>query len=133
MGRIVFIVVLGVAVLVASFWLTLQTIDYWTPPPNAGEIHITDATYGLNCRDFKVAAGLVNRVKPGNATQNALELCGKAKGSCAVPVDANRIGDPAPGCRKEFLLHWRCGDMERVYEDYVPDEANGNSATATCP
>jgi hypothetical protein len=137
-GRIVFIV-LGLAVLACSFWLTLQVIDDGTQPPrstlppSAVEIHITEATYGLNCRGFAVPAGQINRVKVGNATQIALELCGKAKGSCSVLVDVNRMGDPAPGCRKDFSLQWRCGDVQKILEAYIPDEANGNSATATCP
>jgi hypothetical protein len=131
-GRIV-VIVLGLAVLVASFWLSLQIIDSWTLPPNAAEIRITEATYGLNCRDFKVPAGQVNRVAAGNATKIALEVCGTKTESCSFLVDINRLGDPAPGCRKDFSLQWRCGDMEKVQEFYIPDEANGNSATATCP
>ena len=132
-GRILFKVIGGLAVVLASFWLSLQIMDYWSLPPNASEIHILEATYGLNCRNFAVPTGQVNRVKPGNATGAALEPCGKATGSCSFTVDVGRMGDPAPGCRKDFLLQWRCGDLEKTRQLYIAEEANGKTALATCP
>jgi hypothetical protein len=132
-GRIIFKVIGGLAVVLASFWISLQIMDYWSLPPNASEIHILEATYGLNCRTFAVPAGQVNRVKPGNATSMALEICGKATGSCSLAIDVGRMGDPAPGCRKDFLLQWRCGDLEKARQLYVAEEANAKTAVATCP
>ena len=132
-GRILFKVIGGLAVVLASFWLSLEIMDYWSLPPNASEIRILEATYGLNCREFAVPIGQVNRVKPGNATGMALEICGKATGSCSFAVDVGLMGDPAPGCRKDFLLKWRCGDLEQPRQLYIPGEANAHSAEATCP
>jgi len=36
----------GAAVLLGSFWLSLQVIDLWSLPPNAAEIRILEASYG---------------------------------------------------------------------------------------
>lgn len=133
MKRILFKFLGALAVLLASFWLSLKVIDYWALPPNASEIRISQASYGLNCRDFKVPAGQVNRVKEGNATGTALDACGKTVGSCTFTIDVNRMGDPAPGCQKDFRLYWKCGDMDDVRNFYIPEEANMKSATVTCP
>jgi hypothetical protein len=132
-GRILLHILGGLVVVVAAFWLSLQVIDSWSDPPNASEIRIVDATYGLNCRDLAVPAGQVNRVRQGNATAAALELCGRATGNCSFPIDVNRLGDPAPGCRKDFFMLWRCGDIEKPRQLYIAEEAHGKSAMVTCP
>src|SRR4051794_3565223 len=90
-GPIGFKVIGGLAVVLASFWLSLQIMDYWSLPPNASEIRILEATYGLNCRDFAVPAGRINEVRPGNATAMVLETCGKATGSCSFAVNVGGL------------------------------------------
>src|SRR3982074_2869826 len=54
-GRTMLKLTAGTAVLLGSFWLTLEILDYWAAPedPNADLIAVTEATYGMNCREAR--------------------------------------------------------------------------------
>src|SRR5262249_46350782 len=101
-SRIMLWIAGGVAVVIGSFWVSLQVMDTWFLPPNASEIRVVEATYGFNCREFGLSAGQEARVKKGNATTSVAQTCGEAKGSCQFKVDVGRLGDPVPGCQKDF-------------------------------
>src|SRR5262249_2754369 len=105
--RTVLKIVGAIAVLGGSFWIGLLGFDAWFPPGNAVEIRVAEATYGLNCREFKPSEGRENRVVKGNATEAVKKACDGAKGTCPFVVDAGRLGDPAPGCQKDFTVRWR--------------------------
>src|SRR5580704_11890859 len=69
-GRVLFRVIGGFAVVAISFFATMQILDYWLTPqdPNANVIHVVDASYGLACKDFVSPSGRPNLVKLGNVT-----------------------------------------------------------------
>jgi len=113
----------------------MQILDYWLTPqdPNANVIHVVDATYGLACKDFTPPSGRSNLVKVGNVTAALTSSCDKAKTSCLFAVDAVQIGNPAPGCGKDFIANWCCGDDPTIHPFYLTSEANGRSALLSCP
>jgi hypothetical protein len=119
----------GLAVLVGSFWISLQVLDYWaTPPdPDADLIKVMEATYGANCR------GLTSDVRAGNATTAIAQGCAQARKTCSFVIDVNRLGDPARGCGKDFSVGWRCGADETINRVYLAGEANGQRVVLACP
>lgn len=129
----------GLAIVSISFGITLTVLNYlsprWGSSPedlNSTVIHVTDATYGSNCDGVTGLSGLVVRVKPGNATAAVALACDETKRSCSFGVDVSKIGDPAPGCGKDFRVSWRCGANEDVYHASVSPEATGKTASLTC-
>ena len=134
-GRVLLMVIGSFAVVAISFFATMQILDYWlTPPdPNASVIHVVDATYGLACKDFVPPSGRPNLVKVGNFSAALTSTCDKAKTTCLFAVDAVQLGDPAPGCAKDFIANWRCGSDPKVHQFYLPPEASGRSALLSCP
>jgi hypothetical protein len=124
----------GLAVLAGSFWATLKILDYWATPadPNADLIVVSEATYGMNCRNPATRSGPLNDVKAGNVTAAVAGNCAGARGTCSFVVDVNRLGDPAPGCGKDLSVFWRCGADETVHRAYVAGEANTQTARLVC-
>ena len=85
-----------------------------SPPPAAPSrpaLYVADATYGGNC-------GAVW----GNATEALARAC-NGLASCDYRVDYRVIGDPAIGCGKEYVAHWRCGNGVALYRAVAPPEA----------
>jgi hypothetical protein len=113
----------------------MQIIDYWLAPqdPNANVIHVVDATYGLAWKDLAPPSGRPNLVKVGNVTAALISTCDKAKTTCLFAVDAVQLGDPAPGCGKNFIANWHCGNDPKVHQFYLMVEANGRSALLSYP
>src|SRR6266850_1372222 len=130
-SRTLFNVVAGLAVLLASFWATLKFIDYRATPvdPDADLIVVTEATYGMSCLG---SAAPGNWVKPGNVTAPVAKNCSGTRKTCSFLVDVTRIGDPAPGCGKDFTINWRCGANEAVHRFYVVAEANSQRVSLAC-
>ena len=135
MGRILIRVLGALLVVATSFFVTMKLMDYWlTPPdPKASVIHVVDATYGLACQEFVPSPGKHNLVKVGNVTAALTSACDKAKTTCLFAVDAVKLGDPAPGCSKDFVASWRCGSDPKVHDFYLAAEASGRSALLSCP
>jgi hypothetical protein len=113
----------------------MQILDYWLAPqdPNASVIHVVDATYGQTCQDFLPPSGRTNLAKVGNFAAALTRACDKAKTTCLFAVDVVQLGDPAPGCGKDFIVNWRCGGDPKVHQFYLTAEANGRSALLSCP
>jgi hypothetical protein len=132
--QVAFRAVGGLCVIVASFWVTLKVLDYRgnasgsagaAPAPR--QIRVVDATYGLNCQ------GKIPSLKPGNATQSVTQTCGGKVGTCAYTVTTNTLGDPAPGCAKDFIAKWQCGAASDPRQVQASAEANGKNVDLTCP
>jgi hypothetical protein len=126
-------------VTLASFWIALRSLDYWSSPgfdrtavsaPNF--IHIAEATYGLNCRGFVVPPGHVNQVKEGNATDAIAKICEKAIDNCNFYFDVADVGDPAPGCSKDLTIGWRCAADDKVRRLHIAQEAYAKPVSVTC-
>jgi hypothetical protein len=115
-----FLVGLGVAL--AAFWITLQALNTWNVVPAQRTIHVTEATYGMSCGAAE-----------GNVTEKILAICNATEDSCAFSVDVGALGDPAPGCGKDFSVSWRCGDSELTHNTSIAAEANGQRVSLKCP
>jgi len=75
-----------------------------------GGISVLSGTYGASCG-----------VHPGNVTRDLYHAC-NGQQSCDYTVDVQRLGDPAPGCRKDYVATWRCPDG-RTHQAGAPAEA----------
>jgi len=60
-------------------------------------IGVVSATYGGSCG-----------VQQGNVTM-PLSIACNGKTSCEYTIDYRLIGDPAPGCKKDYVAKWTCG------------------------
>ena len=60
-------------------------------------IMVTRATYGGSCG-----------ARSGNATAHLRAAC-DARSDCGYVVDVSDLGDPAPGCGKDFTVEFTCG------------------------
>jgi hypothetical protein len=92
-----------------------------TPPQQGGTIHVTDATYGLNCA-----------VKQGDVTDHIARQC-NGQTRCDYSVDHTVIGDPAYGCQKDYQVNYQCGGGT-TKKGYAGPEAGYKSVvTLSCP
>jgi len=125
----------GGLVVALSYNGTMQILAYWLTPqdPTASVIHVVDATYGQTCQNFVPSSGRANLAKVGNRTAALTKACDKAETICLFAVDVVQLGDPAPGCGKDFIANWRCGSDPTVHQFYLTAEANGRSALLSCP
>jgi hypothetical protein len=120
---------LGGALLVCGgfFWITLKFLDYREVgnsrlEQETSEIRLVEATYGLNCG-----------AKAGNMTASVVQVCGSTTGTCSFLIDAAKIGDPAPGCAKDFIAKWTCGTGRKKRERRLRPEASGQILSMQCP
>jgi hypothetical protein len=89
--------------------------------PGIGRINVIAATYGDSCW-----------APVGNATLPLQRDC-ERKRSCAFLVDVSALGDPSPGCAKDFVAAWRCDDSSDVHEVRLSAEAGfGSIAQLAC-
>lgn len=89
-------------------------------PASNSWIIVTTATYGASC-------GLPD----GNVTQ-ALKAACDGKRTCVYRVNLQVLGDPAPGCRKDFSVQWSCGGGSGG-SSYAPAEAGlGSKVSLFC-
>lgn len=125
----------GIAVVTGSFGLTSAAVHWWSPLAANGEnlIHITEATYGANCRSTALHQGSANPMSSGNATVAAGQSCDETDVLCPIVVDVAKIGDPAVGCDKDFVISWRCGAERTIHRRALPAEARGRVAWLSCP
>jgi len=85
-----------------------------TPEPGwlgTGGIAITSATYGGNCH-----------AQFGNALYDFATACDGAM-SCSYTVDYRVLGDPAPGCAKNFSGTYMCPGSSVRHAFYLAPEA----------
>jgi hypothetical protein len=124
----------GVTVAVVAFGSTTFVMHVLSPPrpQNPNLIHVTEATFGESCKNFAPAVGHANTVRSGNATLVASQTCDNTDAYCPVYVDAVRIGDPALGCGKDFIVRWRCGIDAAVQEIRLAPDATDKVAWLSC-
>jgi hypothetical protein len=137
MGRTLTYLAGGFAIVAITFFVTLRALEYWsaessTPGGPDSDILITSATYGGACQGAASPAGGTFQIKTGNATAALAKACNDARASCKFIVDVRALGDPAPGCAKDFGFNWQCGSASAERHGSVDPEANGKTAVLTC-
>ena len=70
-------------------------------PPGPG-ILVVGATYGGNCG-----------AQRNNVTEQLASSC-NGRDECSYTVDYQVLGDPVPGCVKNYEANWRCGNNPTV-------------------
>ena len=80
-------------------------------PARQAAFEIKSASYGLNCR-----------ARQGNATRMLSTAC-NGKDACNYVVDVNVLGDPAPGCVKNFVVDYQCAPDNKRLTAELPAEA----------
>jgi len=83
-------------------------------------IFVTTATYGGNCGAPR-----------GNATHGVINACG-GRQYCVYRVDWRLIGDPRPGCGKDFHVGYICREGGRERGATLNPEASGHSVVLDC-
>ena len=87
---------------------------------STGDLVVRSATYGANCG-----------AQAANVSENVKEACNGA-GVCDYKVDVNTLGDPAPGCGKDFSVEYACGANSAARTAHLSGEANGKTVKLTC-
>jgi hypothetical protein len=91
-----------------------------TPPPQTG-ISVVAGTYGGNCG-----------ASHGNVTGALASAC-NTLGQCDYIVDYTIIGDPAPGCAKDYVAEWTCNGQSLVQQATASPEAGfRKTVTLSC-
>lgn len=87
----------------------------------AMSIRILGAVYGRNCRGQYGA----------NVTDDLVRQC-QGRDYCVYRIDYRQIGDPSPGCGKDYHARYICrdGDAERYAS--AGAEASGQSVILDC-
>lgn len=87
---------------------------------NCGKkLKVLSATYGKNCG-----------VRNGNVTHYLRSSCNN-KASCSYRINHKKIGDPAYGCKKDFMVKWQCTNGQ-VKKTFLAPEASGKSLILKC-
>jgi hypothetical protein len=95
-------------------------------------IDVVEATYGMNCKAHRTIYPIQNVVRLGNATKAIADACNGKTTVCAFAIDVHRLGDPANGCQKDFVVRWNCGKSVSK-EKKVEPEAHGKTVEISCP
>ncbi len=122
----------SIAVLVLSFLVTTSILDTQQSDLPPGPITVVEATYGFNCEGSPGPAESTNHVPVGNATKAVAEECNGAMEECAFVITIKKLGDPAPGCIKDFSARWRCGNAPAIQQARRPKPADDKSITLKC-
>jgi hypothetical protein len=89
--------------------------------PFQNTITVTSATYGASCKAPK-----------GNVTKFVQTAC-NGQTTCQYAVQYKTIGDPAPGCSKDFAVEWTCSTGAGG-SAAAPGEAGfGSKVSLACP
>jgi hypothetical protein len=113
-------------------WGAAEKLLTWRHPP-PGTIDIVDASYGQSCRDFTPKPPQQNTYREGNATGVVNRVCA-GKSHCHFVVDSAMLGDPVPGCDKDFSVAFRCGRADSALKVVRVDaEAEGKASDLDCP
>jgi hypothetical protein len=84
-------------------------------------IRVLGAAYGRNC------AGNVST----NVTDDLARRC-QGLDYCVYRIDARQIGDPRPGCAKEYQARYMCRDGGNERYAAANPEASGQSVVLDC-
>lgn len=84
-------------------------------PYAEGTIDVLTATYGAVCVRIE-----------GNATASVRRNCNGLT-ACDYVVRVSVLGDPAPGCGKDFRVEWRCSTAGPIEAASLPAEAGFRS------
>jgi peptidoglycan/LPS O-acetylase OafA/YrhL len=104
----------------AAFILPNVLVAAASVPPLSG-IVVQSATYGGNCG-----------APPGNATAKIQGTC-DGRSDCSYVVDVEKLGDPARGCGKNFVVNFVCAPQGKLSRVELPGEAGLKSiAHLTC-
>jgi hypothetical protein len=83
-------------------------------------IEIRSATYGANCG-----------AQLGNVSAAIAAAC-RGKAQCDYTIDVNKLGDPAPGCAKDFAVEYYCSPDKPLRKNVVGPEAGLGSEISLC-
>jgi hypothetical protein len=84
-------------------------------------IQVVSGTYGANCGQGE-----------SNKTEHLAAAC-NGKPQCSYEINYRVIGDPAPGCAKNYIAKWRCGSDPRVRSAEVrPEAGRGSTVVLSC-
>jgi hypothetical protein len=113
-------------------WGAAEKLLTWRHPP-PGTIDIVDASYGQSCRDFTPKPPQQSTYREGNATGFVNRVC-SGKSHCHFVVDIAMLGDPVPGCDKDFSAEYRCWPADSALKIVRVDaEAEGKAFVLDCP
>lgn len=84
-------------------------------------IRILGAAYGRNC------PGNVNT----NFTDDLARQC-QGRDYCVYRIDARQLGDPRPGCAKDYQARYMCRDGGNERYASASPEASGQSVVLDC-
>ena len=109
----------GVPNSILSTQSSVATFTVGQPPTG---IAVVAGTYGGNCG-----------APHGNVTASLASAC-NTLGRCDYIVDYTIIGDPAPGCAKDYVAEWTCNGQSLVQQATASPEAGfRKTVTLTCP
>lgn len=94
--------------------------DHGGQSPAGNVIHVTAATYGAICRQ-----------PAGNVTKPLAAAC-DGKSTCDYVVQYQVIGDPAPGCAKDFSVQWTCSAGPGGSATVPPEAGLGGKVSLQC-
>ena len=83
-------------------------------------LDVLSATYGGNC------SGRV-----GNVTPIVNAFCA-GQGDCIFRIKVEELGDPAPGCAKDFVAVWTCGGGESRQATVAAEAGFGSTVRLSC-
>jgi hypothetical protein len=78
-------------------------------------IRVVSGTYGRNCGG-----------QYGNVTNHLAQAC-DGKPLCRYVIDYRTIGDPAPGCPKDYYAEWQCAGSPQKETIAINAEAGGGT------
>ncbi len=92
------------------------------PEPATTGIRIVAGTYGSSCGQRR-----------GNVTRHLAVTCDGSE-QCDYRIHHMIIGDPAYGCRKDYIAEWTCAGASQVHRAYAEPEAGfGSVVRLGCP
>ena len=89
-------------------------------PAAAAGINVLTAWYGQSCN-----------TQHGNVSAHVKSRC-DGKTSCGYTVDANALGDPAPGCAKNFVVLYACQGQAELHLAQLAAESHGRAINLSC-
>src|SRR5580700_681611 len=110
-------------------WGAAEKLLTWRHPP-PGTIDVVDASYGQSCRNFTPKPPQQNTYREGNAIGVLNQVC-TGKSHCQFVVDGAMLGDPVPGCDKDFSVAYRCGPTDSALK-VVRADAEGKALDLEC-